>query len=563
MADSNFNIPAVIPRVQYLASPGQTAFPIPFPFFDGDDIFVNLGVNVNPEAQNTYTVTGERENTSGTLTFLSGITGGTLVTIYRTSPFQRVVNFQNSGEWQALNVNDQLNRLTTYVQEVALKSMDLALTLPITSQLTGVTVPDEGAVNNANHVIAWNPAGDNLMVGPSIQDVIIGNQLAMDWAIKMDGPVSGGEYSSKYNASIAEGHATAASNSASNSYGYSLNSQAAKTAAENARDEAVAAAAEGLYNEVITITAADSPYTPDANQEGWLFKCNVTSGPITIILDDLADYGEDMKFAFVKSIPSANNVNILGENGLNVTISSEFETHVVVGDLQDNTWLDIVQTTGIPDGSITNAKFVNMAANTVKANNTAGAAAPTDLALAASRILGRGSSGNVAALSVKNGLRITATDVEFATGTVVGRAYAELKTLVTISATIPYDDTIPQVGEGTEILTVSITPKSTTNRLRIRFTSYCSAVNNKTSFAAFLNGAANAIGAVGDWNTASAAAQAYILECEVVPDSTSAQTISIRCGTSDASNVFVNGVSGARRYGGVMRSVLIVEEIVA
>ena len=41
------------------------------------------------------------------------------------------------------------------------------------------------------------------------------------------------------------------------------------------------------------------------------------------------------------------------------------------------------------------------------------------------------------------------------------RSYAELLTAASLSTTIPYDDTIPQITEGTEILTATITPKST------------------------------------------------------------------------------------------------------
>lgn len=168
MVDSNFQIPDEPPRKQYVATSGQTVFNVPFPFFQDSDVKVLFNSNTTPEDPADYTITGEGTNVDGVLTFAVGLTAGTLVTIYRDSEISRTTNFVNSGEWTAQNVNNQFNRLVTFIQEVALKAVDLSARLPITSLLTSLVFPDEGAAANQNKCLVWDPTGTFLVNGPSI-----------------------------------------------------------------------------------------------------------------------------------------------------------------------------------------------------------------------------------------------------------------------------------------------------------------------------------------------------------------------------------------------------------
>jgi hypothetical protein len=61
---------------------------------------------------------------------------------------------------------------------------------------------------------------------------------------------------------------------------------------------------------------------------------------------------------------------------------------------------DSVTTLKIKDGTVKNSKLENANANTIKSNPTAGAAAPSDLAIAASQFVGRTAASNIKGMSV-------------------------------------------------------------------------------------------------------------------------------------------------------------------
>lgn len=148
---------------------------------------------------------------------------------------------------------------------------------------------------------------------------------------------------------------------------------------------------------------------------------------------------------------------------------------------------------------------------------------------------------------------------------VPNRSYAEYTTHATLTANIPSDNTIPQVGEGTQILSAAITPTATTNRVRARIQvplglgSGGSADN--ACVALFRNGGANAIACTFLRLVDGSVPYPGILEFEDSPGSTSAQTYTVRVGANSAS-VTVNGVASGRLGGGVSRGTIILEEIV-
>lgn len=135
--------------------------------------------------------------------------------------------------------------------------------------------------------------------------------------------------------------------------------------------------------------------------------------------------------------------------------------------------------------------------------------------------------------------------------------------VVTCNVAIPVDDTIPQSGEGVEVITVSITPTSATNRLRIEFN--CAAIGGTSSTIAiaalFQDATAGALAVSTAALPNSEAQGGPVLIYEMAAGTTSATTFKIRIGASVTVYVNGEGSGGNRRYGGVSSARLRVTEI--
>lgn len=153
----------------------------------------------------------------------------------------------------------------------------------------------------------------------------------------------------------------------------------------------------------------------------------------------------------------------------------------------------------------------------------------------------------------------------FPNGMVLGSAMASYTTNADITTVMPLDDTIPQNTEGVEILTVTITPKSTSNKLRVRFRGQVSSSNIAHATAAlFVGSTAGAIAGVYASIPANAYGVPITLEHEFVPGVTTAVTLKIRIGPANSSPAIrLNGNASSRMLGGVSAATLVVEEIKA
>jgi hypothetical protein len=136
--------------------------------------------------------------------------------------------------------------------------------------------------------------------------------------------------------------------------------------------------------------------------------------------------------------------------------------------------------------------------------------------------------------------------------------------LATGSMGIPLDDTIPQNNEGNQYLSVSITPKSATDKLKIDIVicGSSSGASGGIIAALFQDSNANALAAGYMALANNNYGQNLKLTYYMVAGTTSSTTFNVRAGvtTSDGGTFTLNGTDGSRLFGGVEFSSITVTE---
>ena len=131
------------------------------------------------------------------------------------------------------------------------------------------------------------------------------------------------------------------------------------------------------------------------------------------------------------------------------------------------------------------------------------------------------------------------------------------------TTTIPNDDTIPQNNEGGEFMTLSITPKSASNKLLIQVV-MCGGANDgarQITSALFQDSTANALATVGHYQVQSTGMVTVTFNHYMTAGTTSATTFKVRGGAS-IGNYTLNGYNNTTRtMGGVTASSITITEI--
>jgi len=149
-------------------------------------------------------------------------------------------------------------------------------------------------------------------------------------------------------------------------------------------------------------------------------------------------------------------------------------------------------------------------------------------------------------------------------GTVLQVKNSQTGAVATGTTLIPYDNTIPQITEGTQFLSLAITPTSATSKLYINIVlnTANSAVTSGVSIALFQDSTVNALAASNA--VVVAAGNTNTMSCNyfMISGTTSSTTFTVRAG-SNTGTFTLNGTAGVGLMGGVASSSITITEVSA
>jgi hypothetical protein len=148
---------AATTRNDYTATSGQTVFPYTFTALSDTDIkVVKNGVTLTLGGGNDYTVSGIGSY-GGNVTLNVGATTGDTLSVYLDMPIDRTTNYQNSGDFLAVDVNGDVNKSYIAMQQLATK-LSQGVRKPV-ADVGSIDMELPDAATRANKMLAFDSSG--------------------------------------------------------------------------------------------------------------------------------------------------------------------------------------------------------------------------------------------------------------------------------------------------------------------------------------------------------------------------------------------------------------------
>jgi len=193
----------------------------------------------------------------------------------------------------------------------------------------------------------------------------------------------------------------------------------------------------------------------------------------------------------------------------------------------------------------------------VSVTNPDGAAGDIVVGLCATGVAS-GTIGNPLSFDVNSTGQILAV-VSAASPRTYELAFSATNAVTTCTVAIPYDNTIPQITEGNQIFSVTVTPQSASSFIRVRATLNISCDDNST-MALFKDSGVNAVAVACGPSPGTSQLCPVTLVYREPSSNTTSRVYSIRVG-SQTNPVVVNGLTIGNKMGGKLTSTILIEEI--
>lgn len=439
-----------------------------------------------------YSVTGAGNPGGGTIVldtgvFPAGAIAGVGWTIFSSTAVSRATDFQIAGDFFAVEVNTQMDKLTHIAQDQD-RDIGLALKLQLTGTLKDITFPAPGA----DEFIRWNSLGTALQTSPFVtiggaigvdetssdptKDKLVSDLLAQNWTLTTKGDLR--------------------------TYGpddtrLPIGTNGQRLVPNSAVDKGVEWA-----NQITTDNKAGA-YLVIASDQCKLIGLSSTS--FTVDLTSAATLGAGFTVGFHHNGTTGANLYTIDPAGAE---NIDDDSTLILDTASESVWI-------VSDG----ANWHVTARNTPKLKH-----------------------------SVQ---QVSVVDGALATGT---------------TPTLTIADTIPQNDEGDEFMTLSITPKNVNNILVIEIIGQFahSTTADYMLGALFQDSIADALSVAqaakeGAANTLTSIHLRHIMTAGTL----SSTTFKFRAGSQNAGTTSFNGQSGARIWGGVSGSSMIITEYIA
>jgi hypothetical protein len=162
------NIADNSPRVSYTVAESitQTSFAVPFEFFDDADLSVYVDGTLKTLTTN-YTVSGGEGTTGAIALSVTGISGGSTVTVTRSIALERTTDFPVSGSFNITALNTELDRVVAIAADI---QDDLNRSLRLTDYDTAVSLVLPDVNTRKGKTLAFNLSTGAVESGPLISD---------------------------------------------------------------------------------------------------------------------------------------------------------------------------------------------------------------------------------------------------------------------------------------------------------------------------------------------------------------------------------------------------------